>query len=158
VKASGKYHLLAPMVAVVSLIVSVIVRSAYETDTWQCLISIALVDFLFVVYVSSSRIHPIKAHWMNLVFYGSILANGLFAIIVYMRFYGIINKVSPGFDVMESIYFYSGVIITIMLFLAACTRQWILGRFDDLCWPRVFDDICIFDSYDSWQNNREIEK
>ena len=155
---NGRYHFLAPFVAISSLAISLIIRSAYEFDTWQCLVSLALVDFLFVVYVSSSRIHHIKAHWMNLIFYGSIVANGLFAIIVYMRFYGLIDKISPGFDVMESIYFYSGVVLTIMLFLAACTRQWILGRFDDLCWPRAFDDIHIFDSYDSWQNNSEIKK
>lgn len=157
-KASGRFHILAPMVAVVSLAISAIVRGAYEFDTWQCLVSLALVDFLFVVYVSSSRIHHVKAHWMNLVFYCSIIANGLFAIVVYMRFYGLINEVSPGFDLMESAHHYLGVTLTILLFLVAFTRQRILGRFDDLCWPRAFDDVHIFDSYDSWQNNREIEK
>ena len=157
-KQNRPVHILAPAVAITSLALSAIVRSAYEFDTWQCLVSLMLVDFLFVVFVSTSKINPVKAHWINLVFYCSIIANGVFAVIVFMRFNGLIGKISPGFDVMESIYFYSGVVLTIMLFLAACTRQWILGRFDDLCWPRVFDDVCIFDSYDSWQNNREIKK
>lgn len=157
-KMGGKIHLLAPLVAITSLALSVIVRSAYEFDTWQCLVSLMLVDFLFVVYVSSSRIHPTKAHWMNLIFHCSIIANGLFAIIVFMRFNGLINEVSPGFDLTESAHHYLGVTLTILLFLAAFTRQRILGRFDDLCWPRAFDDIHIFDSYDSWQNNREIKK
>jgi len=158
VKSSGKFHYLAPIVAILSLVVSLLVRSAYEFDNWQCLVSLMLVDFLFVVYVSSSRIHHVKAHWMNLVFYCSIIANGVFAVIVFMRFNGLISKVSPGFDVMESVYFYSGVILTTLLFLAAFTRQRILGRFDDICWPRAFDNVHIFDSYDSWQNNREIKK
>ena len=157
-KAGRRFHILAPLVAITSLALSLIIRSAYEFDTWQCLVSLALVDFLFVAFVSSSRIHPVKAHWMNLIFYSSILSNGLFAIVVYMRFYGLINEVSPGFDITESAYYYSGVILTTLLFLAAFTRQRILGRFDDLCWPRAFDNIHIFDSYDSWQNNREIKK
>lgn len=156
--SNNKFHILAPFIAVLSLALSAVVRGAYEFDTWQCLISLALVDFLFVVYVSSSRINHIKAHWMNLVFYTSIIANGLFAVIVYMRFNGLISEVSEGFNIMESMYHYVGITLTVLLFLSAFTKQRILGKFDDLCWPRAFDDVRIFDSYDSWQTHREVKK
>lgn len=155
---SAKYHILAPFVAVMSLLISMLIRGAYEFDTWQCLISLSLVDFLFVVLVSSIRIDCIKVHWMNLVFHCSIIANVTFSVIVYMRFNGIISEVSAGFNVIESIYHYVGAALTLMLFIFAFTRQRILGKFDDLCWPRIFDDVRIFDSYDSWQDHREVKK
>jgi hypothetical protein len=151
----SKIHLTAPITAMAYLGALFAVDASYEFDTWQALSTYILVELLFISYISFSKINYIKARWMSLLLRAAMIVGGAFCVIVYMRETGLIAKDSTAFDYFELSYRYINIVITALLFLTAFTRQRLLSKFDDLCWPSVFNNIYICSDDDSWQTNKQ---
>ena len=151
----SKIHLRAPITAVAYLGALFAIDASYELDTWQALLTYILVEFLFISYLSCSRMNYIKARWMSLLLRIAMIVGGSFCVIVYMRETGMINKDSNAFGVLELCYQYINITITALLFLTAFTRQKLLSKFDDLCWPSMLNNIHIYSDDDSWQTDKQ---
>ncbi len=151
----SKIHLTAPFTAIAYLGALFAVDASYEFDTWQALLTYILVEFLFISCISFSKINYIKARWMSLLLRSAMIAGGAFCVIVYMRESGLIDKNSASFPYFELAYQYVNIVITALLFLTAFTRQKLLSKFDDLCWPSVFNNIYIRSDDDSWQTDKQ---
>lgn len=148
---------LAPFIACLSWATSCLVSLSYEFTTWQCLSTLLIVDFSFLVYITNSRINYIRSHWMGMVLFVSIVYGGAFTMVTCLRQYGIVGEFSEGFFFMEFLYQYVSLIASLLLFLVSIIPQELLGRLDDLCWPSTFDDFHIFDNADSWQDDKESQ-
>jgi len=154
----SKIHLRAPITTCAYLVALFAVDASYEFDTWQAISTYILVELLFISYILCSGINYIKARWMALLLRAAMIFGGAFCMIVFIREYGIINKNSDAFAFFELSYQYINITITVLLFLTAFTRQKLLSKFDDLCWPSIFNNIYICSDDDSWQDNKETQR
>lgn len=148
-------HFRAPITAIAYLAALFAVDASYEFDTWQALLTYILVEFLFISYISLGKINYIKARWMSLILRAAMIVGGAFCVVVYMRESGLIAENSAAFPYFELLYQYVNIVITALLFLIAFTRQRLLSKFDDLCWPSVFNNIYIRSDDDSWQTDKQ---
>jgi hypothetical protein len=128
-------------IALLSWMFSLLVGQAYEYETWQCLVNLALVDFIFMAVFFYSDIDNQKVRWIMLLLVLAIIATMATAIALFMFHYKLISGGS--FLVDEDIDAFGKVSLTIslLILMIAALSDRVMDKLDGLYWPSFANSI-----------------
>lgn len=146
----------ALFLALASWAVSSLTAEAYEYTTWQCVVSLVLIDIVFMFTVAiSKRIDCIRTDWMCLAFLVSVFYHASFALVTYLMECAFIPSGEGLYLAYSSSFGSVGFAISaIILIIAILPDKLLTGldnafRFNRTCHSYVFSDI------DSHKNTKE---
>lgn len=131
----NKEIVLAVSLAAMSWLFSLLVFEAYVDPTWQCLASLALVDFIFMVIFYYSNLNNQKVRWVC-----SLLALSAFftltsSIVYYSYHYGIIESDFFAVNAVISYYGSLSFVLSLLIMIVSALNDRIMDKIDGLFWP-----------------------
>ena len=120
---------------------SFLVDRSYEFTTWQCLVSLILIDIIFMYLFQSSRVHYIKSRWVCSILFISIVFTAIFSVLMYSYQYYIVSLDFLPLAVFRDYYQAFTFIMSALIMLVSATPQRIVSSLDGLYWPRFADNI-----------------
>lgn len=148
---------MATFLALLSWLSSYVTWIAYDADTWQCLVSLILVDLVFMFLISKSRVNYIKTKWMCWLIFFSIVFLCVFSLVTFALQYKIIEYNSLLYTAFEVTHGPLGFIISLLMLMVAITPQRLISSWDYDFWPSSVDDIFIPCDSDSYQDIKSGE-
>lgn len=122
-------------IALLSWMFSLLVGEAYEYETWQCLVNMALVDFVFFAVFYYSDINNQKVRWICSLLFIAIVVTMLISIALFMYHYKLISisffAVDPDVDLFGNISF----VISLLIVFVSLLSDRVMDKLDGLCWP-----------------------
>lgn len=123
-------------IALLSWMFSLLVGEAYEFETWQCLVNLALVDFVFFTAFYYSDIGNQKVRWICSLLFIAIVVTMLISIALFMYHYKLISigffAVDPDIDLFGNVSF----VISLLIVVVSSLNDRVMDKLDGLCWPR----------------------
>jgi len=150
-----KKYLVVTSIAALSWLFSMLVRDAYGMDSWQCLVNLAVVDFVFMSVFCYSISDNEKVRWICSLLIISLSVSGLSSIIVFLYNNHIITENFWMFVRMEAFYPIMSKIISALNLVVAMMPSGLMDRFDGLCWPNFARSFRY--SFDLWRNKNSIK-
>ncbi len=137
------------IIGLLSWLSSYMVNIAYDTMVWQCLVSLVLVDLLFIFIFNFSSMNHIKRRWvLNLLLISiTVTAGSSFLIAVGQA--GFIYSDFFLLVAFEGYYQSFSMIISALILVVLGSPQRIIGAFDANYWPRSSSGVpydCFADS------------
>lgn len=123
--------------------------------TWQLLVSLALVDLLFIQAFRVSKIDHVKKRWICCLLYWAIVISVLIAPLSYTYQFTNIPAVDLAFDKAQTIFEDAGFIISVLILVIAAIPNGLmrcLYEFDRIAWP-IFSLSFVFSHIDSGDSN-----
>ena len=151
----NKAIVIAVSLAGLSWLFSLLVFEAYADPTWQCLASLAMVDFIFMVIFYFSSINDQKVRWICSLLAISAFFTLISSIVYYSYHYGIVE--SDFFAVSAVVSYYGGLsfVLSSLIMVVSTLNDRIMDRIDGLFWP-VFANSFRY-NFDVWRI-RNIKK
>jgi hypothetical protein len=148
---------MATFLALLSWLSSYVTWITYDADTWQCLVSLLLIDLVFMFLISKSRVNYIKTKWMCWLIFISIVFLSVFTLVTYALEYKLIGYNSLLYTVFEVTHGPLGFIISLLMLLVAMAPQKLISTWDYDFWPHSIDNIFIPCDSDSYQDIKSGE-
>lgn len=148
---------MATILALLSWLAGYITWAAYEFSTWQCLVSLVLIDLVFMFLISKSRVNYIKSKWMCWLLFISIVFLCVFTLVTYALEYQLIEYNSLLYTLFEVTHGPLSFIISLLMLMVAITPQRLISAWDYDFWPSSIDDIFIPCDSDSYQDIKSGE-
>ncbi len=149
-----KKYIVVTFIAAMSWLFSLLVTDAYGMDSWQCLVSLAVVDFLFMLVFFYSISDNEKVRWVCALLVISLSMSGLSSIIVFLYNNHIITETSWLFVGVEVFYSIMSQIISVLILVVAMMPRGLMDRLDGLCWPNFARTFRF--SFDMWRDKNSI--
>lgn len=119
-------------IALMSWLASYVTNASYEYTTWQCVVSLVLIDIVFMYLTSiSSRIDCIRTDYMCLAFFSAIVYLAPFAIITCLMECAYIPSDSGIYAAYSSTFGTVGFAISLIILIIAILPNKILEGLDN---------------------------
>lgn len=122
-------------IAALSWLFGLLVWGAYEYPTWQCLVNISLVDFIFIIVFYYSDIEDEKVRWICTLLSISVFATLLSSVTFYMYHYGLIEADFFAVAAVKAHYGDLSFVLSLLIMIVSSLNNRIMDKFDGLCWP-----------------------
>jgi len=124
-----------------SWLCSYLVDTAYSVMTWQCLVSLMLVDFVFIFAFYASGTNYIKLKWVLTLLFVAMSISSLSAFTMAVAQAGFIYSDFFLLRAFESYYSPFSFVVSLLVLIVLGTPQRIIGAFDANCWPKSFSGV-----------------
>lgn len=129
------------LLALATWAASFLVMESYQETTWQCLVSVVLVDVLAMFAFMNTRVHYIVGRWVSAVLFISVFVTALFSVLMYSYQTFIIDKDFLLLAIFTDHYQSFGFIMSVLVLLVSMIPPKIASALDGLYWPNFADDI-----------------
>lgn len=120
----------------VSWLSSYWVAYVYGIMVWQCLVSLVLVDFVFIFSFYVSGINCIKRRWVLNLLLISMTITSISAFTMAVAQAGFIYSDFILLTLFESYYGPFSFVVSLLILIVLGTPQRIIGAFDANYWPK----------------------
>jgi len=120
---------------------SYLVASTYGVMIWQCLVSLMLVDFVFIFAFYVSGTNHIKLKWVLTLLFISMLVTSISAFTMAVAQAGFVYSDFFLLTLFESYYGPFSFVISLLILVVLGTPQRIIGAFDANYWPKSFSGV-----------------
>jgi len=141
--------------AALSWLFSLLVFEAYVDPTWQCLASLALVDFIFMVIFYYSDINDQKVRWICSLFAISAFFTLISSIVYYSYQYAIIESDFFAVNAVVSYYGDLSFVLSLLIMIVSTLNDRIMDKVDGLFWPSFARTFRF--NFDVWRS-RNLKK
>lgn len=128
-------------IALLSWMFSLLVGEAYEYETWQCLVNLALVDFIFMAVFFHSDIDSQKVRWIMCILTLAIIVTIIIAVALFMLHYGLISKTAYLVDEDIDIFGKISLVLSLLILAVASLSDRVMDKLDGLYWPSFANSI-----------------
>ena len=150
-----KKYLVVTSIAALSWLFSLLVRDAYGMESWQCLVNLAVVDFVFMSIFCFSISDNEKVRWICSLLTISVAVSGLSSIIVFLYNNHIITENFWMFTKMGVFYPLISKAISMLVLGVAMMPSGLMDRVDGVCWPSFARAFRY--SFDLWRNKNSVK-
>jgi hypothetical protein len=150
-----KKYLTVTSIAVLSWLFSLLVRDAYGMESWQCLVNLAVVDFVFMSVFCYSISDNDKVRWICSLLTISVSITGLSSIVVFLYSNSMITENHFLFVKMEAFYPLMSMSISALILGVAMMPSGLMDRLDGLCWPNFARAFRY--RFDLWRNKNSVK-
>jgi hypothetical protein len=123
------------VMAALSWLFSLLVWNSYTDPTWQCLLSLALVDFVFMAAFYLSDVNDQKVRWICSLLMLSIIVNSISFVVIYAYQYHLINADFPILELVVNYYGAFGLSASILIMIVSLLNDRLMDKIDGLFWP-----------------------
>lgn len=121
----------------VSWLSSYLVANAYGVMVWQCLVSLLLVDFVFIFVFYISGLNYVRLRWVLNLLLISMVITSISTFTMAMAQAGFIYSDFILLSLFESYYATFSFIISLLILIVLGVPQGIIGALDANYWPRT---------------------
>jgi hypothetical protein len=122
-------------IAMLSWMFSLLVGEAYEYQTWQCLVNMSLVDFMFFAVFYYSDIDNQKVRWICTLLFISIVFTWLSSVAFFLYHYKLIGASFFAVDVDIDLFGNVSLVLSLLILIVSSLNDRVMDRLDGLCWP-----------------------
>lgn len=140
--------------AALSWLFSLLVWESYTEPTWQCLVSLALVDFIFMVAFYLSDISNQKVRWICSILMLSIISTSISFVVIYAYQYNLINENFPILELVVNYYGAFGFSASILIMIVSVLSDRLMDKIDGLCWPVFARSFRFSFDHSRWRNSK----
>lgn len=115
---------------------SYLVAGAYGVMVWQCLVSLVLVDFVFIFAFYISKTNYIKRRWVLNLLLISMFVTSISAFTMAVAQAGFIYSDFILLTLFQSYYGPFSFVVSLLILIVLATPQRIIGALDANYWPR----------------------
>lgn len=134
---------------------SFLVMKSYQETTWQCLVSIVLVDVLAMFAFMNTRVHYIVGRWVSSILFISVLVTALSSVLMYSYQMFIIDKDFLLLAIFTGHYQSFGFVTSVLVLLVSAIPPKIASALDGLYWPIFASSIRYGCDMDRIHNSKE---
>jgi len=144
-------YLIGISIAILSWLFGLLIRESYSFDTWRCLASLAVVDFLFMLVFCYGPVGNQRVRWCCSILTISMVSSLISSILFYMQHYSIISRESFIFSSVESIYPVLSLVLSALILCVMTLTDRMIEDVDDILWPRFARNFRY--NFDVWRSN-----